>query len=108
MVSLVFIPVWTAESRCHPHEQVVFSCSLSKKRILIYANSDFSANRRYLQYQFKQQSTLKLLFPVLTESALAPQFIWARNPMFTGGTGDYLQIVPLYVYTAIGKIRMHS
>lgn len=102
VINLVFIPAWAAESRCHPRKRIVFSCSLGNKRVLVCAYSDFSANRRHL-HQFEQQSTLEPLFPVLTESALTPQFIWARNLMFTGGAGDYLRIVPLHMYTAIGK-----
>lgn len=107
LIGLVSIPVWAAESHCHPHEQIIFSCSLGKKTVSVCASNDFSANNGYLQYRFGQQNTPELVFPVLTESAPVSQFVRARNLMFAGGGGGYLRFINgshhYIVYTAIGK-----
>ena len=107
LIGLVSIPVWAAESHCHPHEQIIFSCSLGKKTVSVCASNDFSANSGYLQYRFGQQSTPELVFPVLTESTPVSQFVQARTLMFAGGGGGYLRFINgpynYIVYTAIGK-----
>ncbi|MBX3617541.1 hypothetical protein [Nitrosomonas sp.] len=107
LFGLIVTPADAAETLCKQQEQVIFSCSLSKKTVSVCASKDFSVSNGYLQYRFGQKGNIELNLPAVPQSTPNAQFVRARTLMFSGGGGGYLRFIngPYHyiVYTAIGK-----
>ncbi len=93
-------------SLCTPGEAVIFSCPVSKTKVLsICSSKQYSADSGYVQYRFGPVGKPEMVVP---SSKTAPsQSAQSGTWMFSGGGGAYMQFVnkktTYSVYSAVGK-----